>query len=129
MLVADLSYGDLKGRVGRKLQILADTETLSAEDGELVEDALLSVQAALRQLGVVSLDVERGINEPYADPVAAMAAAQLVDEFQIPEPRRSQLVAAGLVGLPGRSLAERRLRGMLDGTTIKVRTTTDVTYV
>jgi hypothetical protein len=124
--VADLSYGDLKERVGRKLRILADTETLSAEDGAVVADGLLSVQAELSRLGILTLDVERGIDEPYADAVAAMAAAHLVDEFQIPEPQRSQLLTQGGIGVPGRSLAERRLRAMADGVTVKLQTSHDM---
>lgn len=127
--MADLSYGDLKNRVAQKLQILADTESLSAEDGAKIADGLLSVQAELSRIGVVTLDVERGINEPYADAVALMGAAHLVDDFQIPEPRRSQLLAQGGIGLPGRSLAERRLRAMVDGVTVKLATAHDVTAV
>ena len=125
--MADLSWTDLKVRTARKLRIIADSEPLSTEDGDVIGQGLLSVQETLSRLGLVSLDVENGIEEPYADPVAAMAAAQLVDEFQVPEPYATKLVGNGLIGLPGRSLAERRLRYLLDGVTVKLASTTDGT--
>ena len=74
--MADLSYTDLKVRVARKLRILADSEPLSAEDGEVIGQALISVQEYFDRIGLVSFDVENGIEEPYADPMAAMAAAR-----------------------------------------------------
>ena len=125
--MADLSYADLKVRTARKLRILADSEPLSTEDGDVIGQALLSVQEYFLRLGVIAFDVENGIEEPYADPMAAMAAAQLVDEFQIPEPYRGLLVTQGLPGIPGRSIAERRLRQLVDGVTVKLVTSSGTT--
>ena len=118
--MADLTYNELQSRVAQKLQLIADSESLDANYAALIIDALLAVQAQLSRLGIASLDVENGIDHIYVEPIAEMTAAMLVDDFQIPEPRRTQLVAAGKLGLPGRSTAERFLRDLLDGVTQKL---------
>jgi hypothetical protein len=41
-----------------------------------------------------------------------MVAASLVDDFTIPEPRRSQLIMQCAYGLPAPSVNERRLRAL-----------------
>jgi hypothetical protein len=121
--MADLSYNDLQERVARKLQLIADAESLDANYAATIIEGLLAVQAQLDRLGIASLDVANGIDNSYVEPVAEMAAAVLVDDFQIPEPRRSQLVAAGKLGLPGRSPAERFMRDLMDGVTNKLHVT------
>ena len=122
-------YADLKVRVARKLQIVADSESLSAEDGELIEVGLSAVETAINTLGITSLDIADGVNEPLAEPLVMMAAAYVVDEFQIPDPRRSVLRAEGMIGLPGRSIAERQLRTLVNSPTVKLAVATDVTYI
>lgn len=127
--MSSITYDELKDRVGRKLGIVATGQSLSAEDGEVIAEALLDVQAQvviLLQSGF--FDVVNGIDNALADPFAEIAAGQLVDEFGIPEPKRSELKSQRL-GLPGRSLAERRLRALVETPTVKLQTTTDVTYV
>jgi hypothetical protein len=118
--MADLTYNELQERVAQKLQLIADAESLNANYAALIIDGLLAVQAQLSRLGIASLDVENGIDHIYVEPVAGMTAAALVDDFQIPEPLRSQLIAAGKLGLPGRSPAERFMRDLLDGVTQKL---------
>jgi hypothetical protein len=128
--MADLTYNELQERVAQKLQLIADAESLDANYAALIIDGLLAVQAQLSRLGIASLDVANGIDHIYVEPVAEMAAASLVDDFQIPEPRRSQLIAAGKLGLPGRSPAERFLRDLLDGVTQKLFVTVpDITVI
>ena len=121
-----LSYVDLQERIARKLQILADTEQLSAEDGEVIQWGMAAVEATLDTLGIGSFNFEDGVSEPFADPIAQMVAAFLVDEFQVPEPRRSQLKAEGMIGIQGRSIAERRLRALMDVPTAKLHVRHDV---
>lgn len=118
--MADVTYSELQTRVGRKLQIIGDAETLSADYAAIIIDGLLAVQAQINRIGVASFDVANGIDYPYVDPFAEIVAAELVDDFQIPEPRRSQLMAAGKWAVPGRSPAERNLRSLLDGVTNKL---------
>ena len=122
-------FADLKVRVARKLQIVADSEDLSAEDGALIETGLSSVETAINTLGIVWLDLADGVSEPLADPIVMMVAAYVVDEFQIPEPRRSVLRSEGMLGLPGRSLAERQLRTLVNSPTVKLAVALDVTVV
>ena len=118
--MADLTYNELQERVAQKLQLIADAESLDANYAAVIMDGLLAVQAQLSRMGIASLDVENGIDHIYVDPIAEMTAATLVDDFQIPEPRRSALIAAGKLGLPGRAPAERFLRDLLDGVTNKL---------
>ena len=127
--MADVTYEQLQERIARKLQIIASAESLDANDAAVIIDGLLSVQAQLDRLGIATFDVQSGIDHPYVEVIAQMGAAELVDDFQIPEPRRSQLFAAGKIGLPNRSLAERALRDLIDGTTAKLSVSTDVTVV
>lgn len=126
--MSSITFAELKDRVGRKLGVLTDGNSLSAEDGSIIGEALLDVQGQvviLLQSGF--FDVENGIDNALADPFAEITAGQLVDEFGIPEPKRSELKNQRL-GLPGRSLAERRLRALVETPTVKLQTTTDVYY-
>ena len=119
------TYPELQERIGRRLGIIADTESLSAEDGDLIGHGLSFVESWLDTMGIYSLAVADGVNEPFATPVIMAAAAHMVDEFQIPEPRRSQLKAEGLLGLPARSLAERMLRNAAEAPTTKLQVAVD----
>lgn len=121
-----VSYVDIQERIARKLQIVADTEQVSAEDGEVIKGGMAAVEAALDGLGIGSFNFEDGLNEPMADPIVQMVAGYLVDEFQLPEPRRSQLKIEGMIGMPGRSVSERRLRALMDVPTAKLQVTVDV---
>lgn len=101
---------DMATRVGQKMGIISVGETLSYEDSVLIQERLLAARDQLETLEIVELDLESGIDEVYADAVAMIVAAMCVDEFTLPEPRRSTLRAEGLLGLPNTSLAERILR-------------------
>ena len=127
--MADVSYANLQAWVGRKLQIIGDSETLSAEHAAIIINGLLSLQAQIDRVGLASFDVANGIDYPYVDVFAELTAAELVDDFQIPEPRRSQLLATAKFGMPLRTAAERKLRQLLDGTTQKVRAKHDMVAV
>lgn len=128
--MADVTYNELQDRVARKLQIVGDAESLDADYAAIIIDGLLAIQAQVNRVGVASFDVANGIDYPYVEPFAEIVAAELVDDFQIPEPRRSQLIASAKWGMPGRSPAERNLRNLLDGVTNKLFVTaTDVTVV
>lgn len=120
--MTDKTYAEMKDIVAQKLGILAAGDSLSAEDGDVIGSTLLQVQAQLDRLGLVSFDVESGMDEAYADPVAEIAASMLVDTFMVPEPMRSEMRFRGMLGAPGRSPAERRLRYLLDGLTTKLAT-------
>lgn len=127
--MADVSYTELQERVGRKLQIIGDAETLSADYADIIIDGLLSIQAQINRLGLASFDVVNGIDFPYVDVFAELTAAELVDDFQIPEPRRSQLMAAAKFGMPFRTPADRKLRDLLDGVSQKLRVKHDMVAV
>jgi len=103
----------MKERIARKLGVLAVGNSLSAEDGDLIAERCLSLQKQLEALEIVTLDFEAGIDELYDDIISAMVAALLVDDFMVPEPRRSTLAREGILGLPAASPAERQLRKVL----------------
>lgn len=122
----DITYVELKKRIGNKLGLVAVSEDLSAEDADEIGKACLSVQAQLRNLGVCQFMVESGLEETYADAFGDLVAAECADVFDLQEPKRS-MVASQKLGLPGRSPAERRLRSMFIST--KQYTGVDVTVV
>jgi hypothetical protein len=100
-------------RIARKLGVLPVGEPLSPEDGQLIREKCLSLQAQLEAFDIVTLDFNDGIDDSYADIIADMGAALLVDDFMLPEPKRSKLASEGVLGLPVASVAERRLRKLL----------------
>lgn len=108
-----ISFPIMKERIARKLGVLAVGNTLSAEDGELIGERCLSLQKQLEAFEIVNLDFEDGIDELYDDIISAMVAALLVDDFMLPEPKRSTLAKEGVLGLPVASVAERQLRKVL----------------
>lgn len=121
--MASVTYEELKAEVGRKLGIVAEAQALTADQGDRVAFAIDSVQAQLAQVGI-GLSPRYGMDFAYVDAFADAAAAELVDFYQVPEPRRSRLLA-NLIAMPGRGLAERRLREMFKAD--KLQTVVDFT--
>jgi hypothetical protein len=124
--MADITYAELKSRIGNKLSLVSVSEDLSAEDEAEIGKRCLSVQAQLDNANIASFAVEYGLEEGYSDAFADLVAAECADVFDLPEPKRS-MVASQKFGLPGRSPAERRLRAMFISTKPVIRT--DVTVV
>lgn len=108
-----VSFPTMKERVARKLGVLAVGNSLSAEDGQLIGERCLSLQKQLEALEIVTIDFDEGIDELYDDIIVAMIAALLVDDFMLPEPKRSTIAREGILGLPVASPAERQLRKVL----------------
>lgn len=104
-----MTYTELQELVAEKLQLIADNEPLQANYAVKIKRGLKSVEQQLSALGIGAFYVISGIDDVYADSFADLTAAELVDTFQILEPRRSMLAAQRL-GMPGRSPAERRMR-------------------
>lgn len=108
-----VNFPTMKERIARKLGVLAVGNSLSAEDGQLIGERCLSLQKQLEALDIVTIDFEEGIDELYDDIISAMVAALLVDDFMLPEPKRSKIAQEGVLGLPIVSVAERQLRKVL----------------
>ncbi len=102
-----------KQRVGQRLGIVPAAGSLAAEDAELVTSAYESLFAELYENSLAPWGTGT-IPDEYADIVIGMTAARLVDEFKIPEPRRSSLVMLHAFGLPQPSSNERRLRRLIE---------------
>jgi hypothetical protein len=103
----------MKERIARKLGVLAVSDRLSAEDGSLIGEKCLALQRQLASLDIATIDFSDGIDDLYADIIADMAAALLVDDFMLSDPKRSKIKIEGDLGLPIASVAERRLRKVL----------------
>jgi hypothetical protein len=124
------TYDEMKTRVGRKLGIVTDTITLSAEDAEIIAQALMDVQEQIHVLAQrPALNVEYETATEYADALAAITAASLVDEYGTPEPKRSQLLMLGKLGTIPPSPTQQYLIKLLQSPLAKLQTTTDVTIV
>jgi hypothetical protein len=109
--MAEVTWLDLQTRVAKRLQLIADAESLPANYAADIQAAIRSVQAQASELGIASRDAENGLDHAFVDPFVDLTCAELADEFGVPEPRRTMLRSQAL-GLPGRSAAERRLRAL-----------------
>lgn len=96
--------------VGQQLGITGVAESLNAEDKELIASRYVLVHDQLQNLGLTTWGVTEDVPDFAALPVAMMLAAYSVDDFTIPEPRRSRLRLEGLIHLSPVSFAERALR-------------------
>lgn len=99
-------------RVAQKLGVLPVGGTLSADDQEVIRESYAGLVEELLDHGIAWWNSDEDIPDKYAEPVIGMTAASVVDEFTIPEPRRSQLIAQHGFGLPMASVSERRLRAL-----------------
>ena len=102
-----------KQRVGQRLGIVPTAGSLSAEDGELIEAAYLSLVSELGEHNLAWWYHPESVPDGYTDILSGMVAAMLVDDFGLSEPRRSQLIAQHAFGQPVASPSERRLRAMM----------------
>ncbi len=99
-------------RVAQKLGVLPVGQTLSADDAEVIRESYVGLMEELLEHGLAWWNTDEDIPDKYAEPMIGLAAAAVVDEFTIPEPRRSQLIAQHGFGLPVASVSERRLRAL-----------------
>lgn len=103
----------MRERTGRKLGILPVAGSLSAEDVSVLDEKLSALQRQLAALSIANIDFDDGVDEAYADIIVDMLAALSVDDFMLTEPKRTKLAVEGILGLPNTSVAERRLRKVL----------------
>jgi hypothetical protein len=113
-----VSLPQFKERVARKLGVLAVSNSLSAEDGELIGEKCDAIQKQLQDLDIATIDFDDGIEDVMVDSIIAMVAALLVDDFMLGEPKRSKIAQEGILGLPTTSMAERQLRKILSPTVV-----------
>ena len=102
-----------KLRVGQRLGIVPAAGSLSAEDGELVDSAYTSLVYELSEHDLCWWAGDDVVPDQYADILIGMTAAMLVNEFGIPEPRRTQLKTEEAFGMPVPTPFERRLLRLL----------------
>lgn len=107
-----MQLADFYLRVGQRLGIVPTAGSLSAEDGAVIASAYRALVGELIEHGLVFWNSDEEVPDTYAEPVIGMTAAGLVDEFTLPEPRRSQLIMQHAFGLPVASHSERRLRAL-----------------
>lgn len=103
---------DFQRRVAQRLAVLPVGGTLSAEDAEVIQGAYDNLLQELGEHDLAWWNADEAVPDRYSDCLIGMVAANLVDDFTIPEPRRSQLIGQGAFGLPATSIAERRLRAL-----------------
>jgi hypothetical protein len=85
---------------------------------EPVGEKCQTIQRQLDALDIAQVDFEDGIDDEISDILVAMVAAISVDDFQLGEPKRSQIAGEGALGLPVASVAERQLRKILAPTRV-----------
>lgn len=113
-----VNFFQFKERVARKLGVLPVSNSLSAEDAELIGEKCEAIQKQLEDLDIAAIDFNDGIDDVMVDSIIAMVAALLVDDFMLGEPKRSKIAQEGILGLPTTSMAERQLRKILSPTVV-----------
>lgn len=113
-----VTFPQMRERIATKLGVLPVGNSLSPEDSNLIEQRCTSLQKQLDVLDIAQIDFDEGIDELYDNIITAMVAALLVDDFQLGEPKRSQIAGEGALGLPVASPAERQLRKILAPTRV-----------
>jgi hypothetical protein len=108
-----MTLADFYKRVAQRLGVLPVAGTLSADDAEVVRQAYENLIHELLEHDLAFWNDDEDVPDKYSDPLIGMTAAMLVDEFTIPEPRRSQILVQHAFGLPVASVSERRLRALL----------------
>lgn len=108
-----ITLAELYQRTGAKLGILRADESLSAEDGDLIADNYVSLHDQLLSESLMTWSVSESVPEWAVPILVDMLAAMLVDQFGVEEPRRSIVVAEGILGNNPVSPAERKLRRQL----------------
>ena len=105
-----MELADFQRRVAQKLAIIPVSGSLSAEDGDVIQKAYETLNEELGEHGLSWWNPDEAVPDKFADVLIGMVAAALVDDFTIPEPRRTALIAQHGWGLPVPSVNERRLR-------------------
>lgn len=100
-------------KVARKLGVLAVGEQMSADDADMIRGSYRMLVSLLEFHKLATWDADEPVPDHLAQILIDMVAAHLVDEFELPEPRRSTLRAEGMFGAASATLAERRLRAVL----------------
>lgn len=108
-----MTLADFYKRVAQRLGVLPVAGTLSADDAEVIRQAYEDLIHELMEHDLAWWNDDEDVPDKYVDPLIGLTAAMLVDEFTIPEPRRSQLIAQHAFGLPVASVSERRLRALV----------------
>lgn len=103
---------DFQRRVAQRLGVLPVSGTLAAEDAAVIQGAYEGLVLELGEHSLAWWNADEAVPDTFADVLIGMVAAALVDDFTIPEPRRSQLIAQCAFGLPAVSSNERRLRAL-----------------
>jgi hypothetical protein len=102
-----------KLRVGQRLGIVPTAGSLESEDETLIEGAYESLIAELLAHDLANWNASDAVPDEYADICIGMTAARLVDEFELPEPRRSLMLAQSAFGMNAPTPDERRLRRLM----------------
>lgn len=103
---------DFQQRVAQRLSIVPTSGFVSAEDAEVIGQAYTALMRELAALELAHWDAEAELPDLYADCLVGMTSAAVVDEFTIPEPRRSQIIGQHAFGSAPISPTERRLRSL-----------------
>jgi hypothetical protein len=87
--------------------------SLSVEDRDVIQSAYDRLMLELNEHELSFWRGDEDVPDTYADILIGMTAANLVDDFVIQDPRRSQIIGQFAWGLVPVSPGERRLRAMM----------------
>lgn len=118
-----MTLNDLYRKTLERMQVAADGEPAQPSDLALVAEKYVDIFEMLQSRELADWDSQTDIPADVGLALTLMLAAYSADDFFVPEPRKSQLKAEGLLDGPVMSTAERMLRkrraGSYISTTVK----------
>jgi hypothetical protein len=102
-----MTLANLYQKALEKLQAVAAGEVAAAEDSQLIASKYVSVWNQLKIHGLVSWAVDEAVPDEAVEPLLSCLAFASADEFGA---KAADFAAAGAIGMPQPSLAERQLR-------------------
>lgn len=105
-----MTLAEMVDRVLQKLGVQATGETSAPEDVQLVRSKYAGLYDELQTLSLVDWSDDDDIPPFAEESIIQMVAARCVTEFEIEEPKRSAVLAEGLLYSNPPSFAEKTLR-------------------
>ena len=90
--MATITLAALKDRVAQKLRVVANGETVDANDLTLIEDKYNEVYDELNNLGLVDWALAGPINTTHSQHVITIVASRCADDFEVEESRLQRLM-------------------------------------
>lgn len=108
-----MTLQELYEKTLQRLGVIQAGESAAPEDTATVRDRYVGLYSLLNGLELTTWAQTADVPDQFEVPLVAMLAAHCAHEFQVQEPRYTQLLSEGGVSLPQISWAERQMRQLV----------------